>query len=86
MDIIGRAYMSITSGNSRVEKRINMIEAGSDSIARPTKLNKHHYSLAIRHSFHWLMKVKIFLAGFKNVLMIVQGFSTLPLFNDHQSI
>ena len=29
MDIIGRAYMLITSGNSRVEKRINMIEAGS---------------------------------------------------------
>ena len=28
MDIIGRAYMLITSGNSRVEKRINMIEAG----------------------------------------------------------
>ena len=29
MDIIGRAYFLITSGNSRVEKRINMIEAGS---------------------------------------------------------
>ena len=87
MDIIGRAYLLITSGNSRVEKRIYMIEAGSTPLQGLLNLINiiTHWQLDIASS-HWLNKVKIFLAGFKNDLMTVQGFSPLPLFNDHQSI